>query len=96
MALLTLENYEEDYLKNIEIEHFDESMSNMDCCMYIIAEGERMWNDIMKEMAVKELRHLYENGTEMIYEAADTDNFFTKAINLFKKIAGRFAGFIQT
>ena len=30
-----------------------------------------------------------------IYEAADTDNFFTKAINLFKKIAGRFAGWIQ-
>ena len=97
MTLLTLESYDynEDYLKDIEIEHFDESMSNMDCCMYMIAEGERMWNDIMKEMAVKELRHLAENGTEMIYEAADTDNFFTKAINLFKKIAGKFAGFIQ-
>ena len=36
MALLTLESYDynEDYLKDIEIEHFDESMSNMDCCMY--------------------------------------------------------------
>ena len=97
MALLTLESYDysEDYLKDIEIEHFDESMSNMDCCMYIIAEGERMWNDIMKEMAVKELRHLYENGTEMIYEAADTDNFFTKIINWFKKIASNIAGWIQ-
>ena len=55
MALLTLENYEEDYLKNIEIEHFDESMSFMDCALYSIAEGERTWNDIMKEMAVEEL-----------------------------------------
>ena len=97
MALLTLESYDysEDYLKDIEIEHFDESMSDMDCCMYMIAEGERMWNDIMKEMAVNELRHLAENGTEMIYEAADTDNFFTKIINWFKSIASKFAGWVQ-
>ena len=97
MALLTLESYDysEDYLKDIEIEHFDESMSDMDCCMYIISEGERMWNDIMKEMAVNELRHLAENGTEMIYEAADTDNFFKGIINWFKEKAGQIAGWIQ-
>lgn len=76
MALLTLENYEEDYLKNIEIEHFDESMSFMDCALYSIAEGERTWNDIMKEMAVEELRYLSENGTDIIYEAADVKGFF--------------------
>lgn len=95
MALLTLENYEEDYLKNIEIEHFDESMSFMDCALYSIAEGERTWNDIMKEMAVEELRYLSENGTDIIYEAADVKGFFesikTWIMNAAKWVGAQFA-----
>ena len=71
MALLTLENNVEDHLKDIQIENFDESMSFMDCAYYIVAEGERMWNDIVKEMAIEELRYLSENGVEMVYEAVD-------------------------
>ena len=95
MALLTLENNVEDYLKDIEIENFDESMSFMDCAYYAIAEGERMWNDIMKEMAIEELRYLSENGVEMIYEAKDGENFFNKAINAIKKLASKIMGMFK-
>ena len=95
MALLTLEKNVEDYLKDIEIENFDESMSFMDCAYYVVAEGERMWNDIMKEMAIEELRYLSENGVEMVYEAVDIKGFFNKAVEFFKKLAGKFAGWFK-
>ena len=95
MALLTLENNVEDYLKDIEIENFDESMSFMDCSFYVIAEAERMWNDIMKEMAIEELRYLSENGVEMVYEAADIKGFFKKAADGIKSLAGKIMGIFK-
>ena len=96
MALLTLENNVEDYLKNIEIETFDESMSFKDCALTIVAESERMWNDIMKEMAITELRYVAENGgSQMVYESVDVKGFFEKVEEFFKKIGSKIAGFFK-
>ena len=95
MALLTLENNTEDYLKNIDIETFDESMSFMDCSLYVVAESERMWNDIMKEMATEELRHIAENGTQMVYEAGTIGMFFNNVVDFFKNLWSKIAGWFK-
>lgn len=95
MALLTLENNTEDYLRNIDIETFDESMTFMDCSLYVVAESERMWNDIMKEMATEELRHIAENGTQMVYEAGTVGMFFNNVIEFFKTLWSKIAGFFK-
>lgn len=96
MALLTLENNTEDYLKNIEIETFDESMSFRDCTLTIVAESERLWNDIVKEMAIEELKYVAENsGSQMIYESSHVKDFFDKVVKFFQEIGAKIAGFFK-
>ena len=96
MALLTLENNTEDYLRNIEIETFDKDMTFRECALTIVAESERMWNDIVKEMAIEELKFVAENsGLQMVYESSHVKDFFDKVIKFFQDLGAKIAGFFK-
>lgn len=69
-----------------------------EAALNIVVEGEDNYNRIMQAVGIDEYNYFEENGTEMIYEAADIKGFFGKIkaffVNLLQKVKGLIKKFI--
>ena len=70
-----------------------------EAALNIVVEGEENYNRIMQAVGIDEYNYFEENGTEMVYEAADVKGFFGKIkaffVNLLQKIKGLVKKFIS-
>ena len=70
-----------------------------EAALNIVVEGEENYNRIVQAVGIDEYNYFEENGTEMVYEAADIKGFFGKIkaffINLLQKIKGLVKKFIS-
>ena len=62
---------------------------------HVMESTEQDYNSIMMECGVRELMHLEETGTEMIYEEGKVKGLVDKAIGFFKQMWAKVQGLIQ-
>ena len=99
--ILTLEEngFEEDYLKDTPVHHFDDCLTFEECMMLTIEEADKTWNDIMQGIGVAEVRELAESGEVMIYEEGKisgiVDKFKAWAGKVWAQISGMFEKFMK-